>query len=343
MKNIYRILTLAVGAAILASCAKWTTAEPLPFKINTIEDTNPELFNAYCESIREYKASEHRVTYAVFDNSAEIASSAYYRAKFLPDSLDFIEFTNAVPSALIQEDIVTLREKFGTKSVIKISFPDLNALAATKYADDPSPMLHVNEMVDSLLKIATEYYDGVTVEYDGMNTQYAFPGEVDFLQTQEAQIFPAVLEWKKNHSDKVIFFEGAPERTVDPRYTPCSGRELACSADYIIVKSHKLKSAPACAYQAAQSEGLLNQNNEATTLKYIFALEAVPDDIADVSTGRFFEGPALELMSNWIVYQAPEQFSKSGIAIFQVQNDCFSVNGYYPNVKKTIKTLNPNS
>lgn len=329
MKTSFKILLFA-AAIMMASCAKWTTPEALDVKVNTIENTNPELYAQYLESIKAYKASDHHVTYVAFDNSAEFRTNAISSLKALPDSVDFVELSNAVYNDWTGEDMKSMREKFDTKFVIRISYASISAQMRARYGDE-AYMPHIKDAVDSLIALADKYeYDGITVEYEGAGQLHALPDEIQELQDKEAQIFPSVSAWREKNKDKLLFFDGNPHHTVD--------HSVVLSADYVILPTAGEKSAQSCGYIALQAI-----QGEFADVNVILAANAVPDDITDTSTGRYFEGESLFLLTRWMVTDAPECCQKAGIAVYKVQNDCLSTNGYYPRVKAAIKTLNPNS
>lgn len=335
MKRTFNI-TYVAAAVLLSSCAEWTTPEAIPFKVNTIEDTNPELYVQYQEAIKAYKSSEHRVSYVAFDNIYDIPTNAATRLTALPDSIDFVELTNpGTVNDWTAADLEDLRLKFGTRFVLRISYNAATETARARYGEDYFD--HVPEYVDSLLNVATKGgFDGITVEYEGMGTLHAFPEELELLNSQEAQLFPRVKEWLNANSGKLLFFEGNPQHTID--------HSLVLAADHVILPTADMKSAQKAGYCAVQAVEYEENGVEIfKDIKIIFAARAIPNDITDTSTGRYFEGPAVELITKWIMYEAPENCSKAGIAIYNVQNDCLKSTSFYPNVKQAIKILNPNS
>ena len=65
--------TIALSAAVIlsaAACSEWTEQQPVEFNYLTIEEKNPELYEAYMQSIRDYHATDHQVLIAKFDNKA---------------------------------------------------------------------------------------------------------------------------------------------------------------------------------------------------------------------------------------------------------------------------------
>lgn len=337
MKDTFKILFIAAAASLLAACAEWTTPQALPFKVNTIEDTNPELLAKYQASIREYKASEHRITYVLFNNVYDVPVNAVCKLTALPDSVDFVELTDpANVNDWTAADMKALREKLGTRFVMRISYKDATDAAKASYGDDYFD--HIPEFIDSMFDIASKGdFDGITVEYEGMGTLHAIDSEIQLLQLQEEQIFPKVKAWMSANPGKALFFKGNPQHTLD--------HSVALAADYIILPTEDFKNAPKAGYSALQAiQYIENDTQPFAGIKVLFAVRCISDDITDASTGRYFEGPAIELLTNWIVYDAPEECQNAGIVIFGAQMDCLTgTSGYYPNIRQAMKILNPNS
>lgn len=326
----------AAAVASLSACAEWTTPEALPLKVNTIANTNPELYAKYTQAVRDYKASEHHVTYVAFDNIYDVPTNAVCKVNVLPDSVDFVEMTNPGNiNSWTADDMEQMRKDFGTKFILRISFPAIAANMQERYGDDY--LEHIKDGVDSLIAIAdAKKFDGITVEYEGTGTLHAYADEIALLEYKEDQIFPSVLAWKEKNAGKLLFFNGNPHHTVD--------HSIVFASDYVILATEGDKSAQKSCYTALQV--LEFEENGATPFadcKIIFAVKAVPDDITDTSTGQYFEGEALDLLTRWLVTDAPESCAKAGLAVYLVQNDCLSTKGYYPKVRAAIKLLNPNS
>ena len=67
MKAI-KYIAIAAAALAIAGCSKWTEQEPVEVLYPSLKDKNPALYAQYMESIREYRATEHPVLIAKFDN-----------------------------------------------------------------------------------------------------------------------------------------------------------------------------------------------------------------------------------------------------------------------------------
>lgn len=335
MKKTFNIILLAAALAV-TGCQDWTTPEAIPVKVDTIEETNPGLFARYTEAIRAYKASEHRVTYVAYDNIYDQPVNTISRISNIPDSTDFIELTNPLYNGWTGEDMKAMRKNFGTKFILRISFKKISEAAIAEFGE-ADYLGHVTAAVDELLLTADKYgYDGITVEYEGQGTLHALDSEIKILQDREAKFFTPIKEWKGRHADKMMFFEGNPQHTVD--------HSVVLDADYVILPTADEKSAQKCgfmAFQALQYEDATGKT-PFTDLNLIFAARAIPDDITDSSTGRYFEGPAIGILSRWIAGDAPEECSGAGIAVYNVQDDCLGGSIFYPNLRSAIKVLNPN-
>ena len=89
MKNIIKPITglFVLASIVLASC---TDVESLSINESTIKDQNPEAYAKYLNNLTAYKASEHKVVYAYFDNSNKAPYSPAQHITNMSDSIDVI-------------------------------------------------------------------------------------------------------------------------------------------------------------------------------------------------------------------------------------------------------------
>lgn len=105
-----------------ASCSDWTEMETIDNTVLKPWEQDPALWADYTAALRDYKASEHYLSYARLHNSPEKASSEQDFMRCLPDSLDIVSLTNADNfSAYDAEDMSVMREK-GTKVLYQVDY-----------------------------------------------------------------------------------------------------------------------------------------------------------------------------------------------------------------------------
>ena len=118
--NLFRCM--AVSALVLggAACSDWTETEAVEQQVRRPSDQDPAFWAEYTAALREYKQSEHFLTYARLYNSPTPSASEKDYMRCLPDSLDIVSLTNADNfSRFDAEDMVTMHEK-GTRVLYQL-------------------------------------------------------------------------------------------------------------------------------------------------------------------------------------------------------------------------------
>ena len=162
----------------LAACD--AGSEPIDQEVRTRDAWNAAEWAAYAEGLRAYKAGDHYVTYACFDNAPERIESEKNCIRSLPDSLDAVILRNPL-SDFDREDIPELHKRS-------------TRVLATAECSDPATALQ--RLDATLQEIASSDLDGVVIRYSGAVTAEA------------SAIEPAVAQRLGALSDKMLVFEG---------------------------------------------------------------------------------------------------------------------------------------
>ena len=111
--KVIKYIAIVAAALAIAGCSKWTEQEPVEVLYPTLKDKNPELYAQYMESIRGYRASEHQVLIAKFDNKQTVPAGRADHIDCLPDSVDFVILNNPdnLSDAIIAEMAFVRQEK----------------------------------------------------------------------------------------------------------------------------------------------------------------------------------------------------------------------------------------
>ncbi len=163
---------------VLAACD--ADIEPIDQQLRTPDTWNPAEWAAYAEGLRAYKAGDHYVTYACFDNAPERIESEKNCLRSLPDSLDAVILRNPL-SDFDREDIPELHKR-STK------------VLATAECSDPATALQ--RLDATLQEIASSDLDGVVIRYSGAVTAEA------------SAIEPTVAQRLGTLTGKMLVFEG---------------------------------------------------------------------------------------------------------------------------------------
>lgn len=184
---VYIILLLLISA-----CSKWTETESIQLNYLRPWDQNPELWNKYKASLVDYKASDHFLIYARFDNAPEKAASERNFMRCLPDSLDFVSLTHADNFSAYDKEDMAWMESIGTKVLYQV---DLTKKGFTT----------TGELENYLDKVIA------SVKENGMNG-YSFTGQYvlgNALNESLASVAVAKLSAAKTDG-QVLVFEGNP-------------------------------------------------------------------------------------------------------------------------------------
>lgn len=353
MKSIFKINILLVSIALLAGCSEWTTPESIEIEKNSIEQTNPELYAKYCDALKEYKASEHKIAYTTFLNSPEIAANGSEKISMIPDSVDFVQLMNLEVSETHLNEMKQVKEKFGTRFVFRFSVEECQAAyeayveeilaeaekeaeGAEEGTEPVEPVIpefaeyYAAEFQKVTAKIAEYGLDGFTFAFVGKNIEGMTEEQQAAYTTEHDAAFAPVKAWLSSNSSKVFFLEGNPQYVLD--------NEVLNAASFYILQTRSCRSTGELGLYGinAYTSGKLPEN-----AKLLYAVETPSFIEEEYLVGQFVLGEQIPLAADWIAKDA--SFEKSGLAIWNVQRDYFNTDGMvYPNVRKAIKTMNPN-
>lgn len=175
-----KLIRLTGILALLALAACDADIEPIDQRIRTLDAWNAAEWAAYAEGLRAYKAGDHYVTYACFDNAPERIESEKNCIRSLPDSLDAVILRNPL-SDFDREDISELHKRS-------------TRVLATAECSDPATALQ--RLDATLQEIASSDLDGIVIRYSG-----AVTAEASAVEPEVAQRLGAL-------SGKTVVFEG---------------------------------------------------------------------------------------------------------------------------------------
>lgn len=324
----------AMGSLAMVSC---TDVESVEIVQPTVEETYPESYAAYVQALNEYKASDHKIVYAWFDNSEKVPQSAGQHITSIPDSVDVISMM--YPESLAEfelNDMEEVRGK-GTKVVYTVSVPDIEqAWVGQQFANggDQSTMTsefnaYLQIQLDALFACSASF-DGVIVEFVGQDPTFMTETTLAAYEAKQNIVLNAVSTWKNANADKILTWQGKPQNLTD--------KSILTSCDCIILDIDDVEDTNRLmlTVQQALTEGVPTDN-------ILIAVSTTPESSSDTSYGYWGSIRALGEVANWVSagYPATDGFTRAGIAIYNVQNDYYATGGLYTYVKEAINTLNP--
>lgn len=299
-KIIFPILLLA--CVLSAACSDWTENEAVDLETTRPSDENPELVARYLKALRDYKAREHFLVIAHFDNAPSVATGERDFMRGLPDSLDLVLLTNADNfSKYDAEDMTVMREK-GTKVIYRVDY----AARMEEFADATSLGAYLDQVVDR----AREYgLDGFS--FTGI------PREGEPARAEAAALLVSKLSGGEH---KTLLFEG------DPTFIAAPDRG---KIDYYVLNTESTDNVTEVKMQVARAQNFAG----IPAGKLLLAADVAAPILDEEKT----EQNAVSELTARVVSLGP----LCGITIHNPQRDYYSAEGNYPLLCGAIQALNP--
>lgn len=364
--NIKKITSaVAILATLCCSCSKWTEIESVKLHYVTLQEKNPALYDAYYQSLRDYRLDEHKVVIAKYGNVTTTPSGRAEHLGCLPDSVDYIILKN--PDALsevVVSEMEEARSLKGQKILYEISY---NAFAkeykaeqetyaeylAAWNAENPEPaegvepealISQVNfiaSRVKDQLALYDKYsYDGINVVYNGVNP-LSIKDKEGLYDLQRAFLEP-LESWKQANEDALVFFEGTPHyilsKTEDEAYT-LDPSDFVKNAKYILIPALSASTSSALALQLELAAAFDNFPTD----RFIICTTALSLADPNATDGLFNEGGfdrAIVGAASWVA-NTNVKYGKCGISVDNAQNDYFDPRMVYRNIRRAIAMMNP--
>ena len=234
MNRIYPTILKVLGCALLVlglgSCDLFdTSVEPIEILEGDVARDNPELYAAYLENLRAYKASDHVLVYTWFNNAVEKPFSRSHHFTMIPDSVDYI--APMTPGSLPdwqREEMASIRSEKGTKFLYTIDFDAIkvayNASMELDEDNEPTTAGFQEYLIESMQDAFTKFdsyaavYDGLALVYSGKGILHMTPSALKDYKANENLFLGLVNAWRGNHPDKEYTFIGRPQNVLDPAF-----------------------------------------------------------------------------------------------------------------------------
>lgn len=228
IKNIGKAAALALTALAMVHCSDWTETESETiFEHGLTESNKPE---AYYEALREWKKTDHAISFGWFSGWGEPATNTTNMLMGIPDSMDIVslwgQWSNLTPGKL--QDLRYVQEKKGTKvvfcsftSVVGQNFTpeEYNGDEATREqfwgwvdgdqaAIDAAIAKYAKAIADTVFKYD---YDGFDIDFE---PNYGYGGK---LASHNDRMHTLLVELNKYigpkspNPDKLLLLDGEPQ------------------------------------------------------------------------------------------------------------------------------------
>ena len=159
MKNIFNLLFVMLIAMNFHSCDDWTEMETKNFE--------PEpLSEEYYAALREYKKSDHPLTFGWFGSwSPQGAASLYYSLKSIPDSVDIVSIWGSYGSLtqFQKDDLKYVQEVLGTRVTFTLFSHNMTNLPGNFENVAENIPKAAQAIADSIHKYG---YDGIDFDHE---------------------------------------------------------------------------------------------------------------------------------------------------------------------------------
>ena len=364
------IITMILATAVLVSCSDWTKPESIQIEVSSLEKDNPELYAEYCKMIRDYKASDHKITYVAFDNQSRTDDQSYNLTS-LPDSIDFVELSNPESATSLLPQMEKLRSEKGFRFAIEFSYDKVKAALQTEI-----------DRLDGEYKAA---YEKVTEEYEAAKAAATEKGEdpatVPAPTYPDAPTYPEITGYFTDELNKVFGYVDALGldavrvqyaevkdtyhlteeelaaykeeqtsffQTLSKEFNSREGVSLLlCTKAEYIVSEEFINAAE---YVILPCEGLTGTadmdylgtrtNDVYPEAKLLYSVTNTSSD--DYKKGCFNAGEQIPLASKWM--SVPAAFGKDGLVIYDARTAFYDSNhNVYSKIRTAIRNMNPNS
>ncbi len=364
------IITMALAAAVFVSCSDWTEPESIKIEVSSLEKDNPELYAEYCSMIRDYKASDHKISYIAFDNQETFPDQSYNLTS-LPDSVDFVELSNPEIAGVLLPQMEKLRSEKAFKFAVAFSYDKVkatwtaacNALkevydaecaaikaaydAAKKAAEEagedpdtvPAPTYPEEPAYPEITGFFTEELSTVfgyvdALELDAVRVQYAEVKDTYHLTAEELEAYKAE---EKAFFDTVLKEFNSREGVsllLNTRAEYIVSEEYVKAAEYIILSCEDLTGTADMDYLGTRTNAVYPD------AKLLYSVTNTSAD--DYKVGCFTAGEQIPLASKWM--SVPAKFGKDGLVIYDARSLFYDSNrNVYSKLRTAIKNMNPNS
>lgn len=305
-KNIIKLIcfSLLTASCGLASCDDWTDTEGLDKNVERPQDQDPEFWAQYTAALREYKKSDHFLTYARLHNSPDVATSEKDFMRCLPDSLDIVSLTNADNfSAHDLEDLFVMREK-GTRVLYQVDY----AGRADEFGDTQKLSAYLDRVISAVRSIRLDGYSFTGIPKAG-----------DAAATAAAALIVEKLSAAKADG-QLLVFEG------NPLFVSAADR---ARVDYFVLDTETTDNVTDLRMQVLGATGYAAVPQEKLLLAASAGLPLITEDLTEYN--------AVTEMANRVVSLGP----LAGLGLYDVGDDYYDAGMNYKLIRNAIQSLNP--
>ena len=218
-----------------------------------------------------------------------------------------------------------------TKVVYTISFDRIQKEYTDKVKEGVETgtfSVYLKAEVDRLISYESSF-DGIIAEYKGKKYLFICLRLIRKRPRRIRIIFwGAVMAWKQANTNKLLTFQGYPENLI--------GQSVLSECRHIILATDDVDAVEELSVVARKA--MLSAGTP--TDRFVVAVSTISMDAADTKTGFYEKARAIKEAAYWITEPSAD-YTRAGIAIYNIQNDYYNADAIYPCVKEAINIMNP--
>lgn len=345
------MMLLGTSVVALAACSDWTDVESVTLNTPSLETQNPQLYEAYIQSLKVFKSTNHLISMATMSNVAEAPSGRSQHLTDMPDSLDYICLANVLEVSEENSQEISKVHKFGTKVLglidvdaiedeftlkLEAEKAEQTSSEQGKEGDAEGPTeaeqfiefckAEVAKQVEACTSLGV---DGIVLNYTGYDINSVVTEEDIAAETaRQAAFLDGIAAWKSANADKTLVFKGNPQNLIT--------KDILSDCKYIILYAHGVKNAFEMSYLAimASVDGVPTDRFVlGTTTPYKTNSGSINGELGDGTS-------AITGAAQWAVEKATG-YTKAGISIDDAGADYFNPIKTYRNIREAINIMNP--
>lgn len=331
-------MLVAAAAFTLTACD--TDVEAVDINEPGIEEQNPSLYADYLANLKAYKASNHKVVFGWFNNSAKLPASQGQTIAAVPDSLDYLVVT--VPDSLTGQEmyqIQNLKEQKAISALYEINFATIrNAYDAGKQAFDEDTTENkgtfpdfnsylVNKMQAQLTYCQKYRFDGIVFSFTALTKIYMTEEEKSEEIGYENDFLGIAKDWAQRNTDRLLILSGKPQNVAD--------QTIFALAKYIIIPCESATNAGGVTYNMSKAAVDGVPAEKLLPMVQLYSL-----DETDTKTGYWGTKYAALGAAKWVASDHTG-LTSAGLAMKDIGNDYYHADFVYPTVRQAISIINP--
>lgn len=359
--HIGAIILCLASAMMVAGCSEWASPEKMELETPSLEKDNPEFWQAYLASLREYKATDHKVMIVKFDNHLENPTGQAQRISALPDSIDYIMLENIFEVSSTHVNEMTAAREKGTKFLFNVDFDSIKAgyeaylndwrenhpesdVDENDGANEETPEekpVEIGEYIrietEKCLSEASKYcFEGIVVSYEGISPTSMPPAKKELWKSYQDAFFGPVMNFLSSHDGMELIFRGVPINIID-------NNELIAKFKYAIIECYDVKNADALTFECRLA---VSQDIPECKIIPDVMIPSVTDQTDERGTFLTLDKDGKKIAAaigtaEWVIIK-DKYIQKAGICVSRTSEDYYRTgsSSCYSRLRKAISIMN---